>query len=95
MGQVIPRVTVMRLKEMVATGELKQNFQQLWLEAMDAGNSTSVTDRIDRRWREYQEIPAPDELARIIDGIIRQPVKLGSEGKENSIGISSARIAIT
>ncbi|MEG3437857.1 hypothetical protein V0288_12085 [Pannus brasiliensis CCIBt3594] len=54
MGQVIPRVTVMRLKEMVATGELKQNFQQLWIEAMDAGNSTSVTARIDRRWREYQ-----------------------------------------
>jgi hypothetical protein len=54
MGQVIPRVTIMRLKEMVATGELKQNFQQLWAEAMDAGNSPPVTETIGRRWREYQ-----------------------------------------
>ncbi len=54
MGQVIPRVTIMRLKEMVATGELKQNFQQLWAEARDAGNSPPVTETIERRWREYQ-----------------------------------------
>jgi len=32
MGKVIPQVTIMRLKEMIATGELRQNFEQFWWE---------------------------------------------------------------
>lgn len=54
MGQVIPQVTIMRLKEMIVTGELRQNFQQLWAEAMTRGNSLSVTEMVESRWREEQ-----------------------------------------
>lgn len=44
----------MRLKEMIITGELRQNFQQLWTEAMTTGNLPSVTEMVEQRWREYQ-----------------------------------------
>lgn len=54
MGKVIPQVTIMRLKEMIITGELRQNFQQLWTEAMTTGNLPSVTEMVEQRWREYQ-----------------------------------------
>jgi hypothetical protein len=54
MGKVIPQVTIMRLKEMIITGELRQNFQQLWTEAMTTGNLPSVTEMVEERWREYQ-----------------------------------------
>jgi hypothetical protein len=54
MGKVIPQVTILRLKEMIVTGELRQNFQQIWTEAMTAGNSLSVTEMVEERWREYQ-----------------------------------------
>lgn len=54
MGKVIPQVTIMRLKEMIVTGELRQNFQQLWTEAMTTGNLPSVTEMVEERWREYQ-----------------------------------------
>jgi hypothetical protein len=54
MGKVIPQVTILRLKEMIVTGELRQNFQQIWTEAMTAGNLPSVTEMVEERWREYQ-----------------------------------------
>jgi hypothetical protein len=55
MGKVIPRVTILRLKEMIATGELRENFQQLWQEAAgNLGNAESLPERIEARWKEYQ-----------------------------------------
>jgi hypothetical protein len=55
MGKVIPRVTILRLKEMIATGELRENFQQLWQEAAgNLGNAQSLPERIEARWKEYQ-----------------------------------------
>ncbi len=55
MGQVIPQVTIMRLKEMIASGELRQNFEQLWLEAAAGlGNPESLAERLEGRWKAYQ-----------------------------------------
>lgn len=54
MGQVIPQVTILRLKEMIATGELRENFQKLWQEAFKQGNSPSLAEVVENRWREYQ-----------------------------------------
>ena len=55
MGQVIPQVTIMRLKEMIASGELRQNFEQLWLEASAGlGNPESLAERLEGRWKAYQ-----------------------------------------
>jgi hypothetical protein len=55
MGKVIPQVTIMRLKEMIATGELRQNFEQFWREAAaQLGNAQSLTERVEGRWQEYQ-----------------------------------------
>lgn len=55
MGKVIPQVTIMRLKEMIVTGELRQNFQQLWSEAAGTlGNVESLSERVEGRWKEYQ-----------------------------------------
>ncbi|ACK72240.1 hypothetical protein PCC7424_3861 [Gloeothece citriformis PCC 7424] len=55
MGKVIPQVTILRLKEMIITGELKQNFQQIWNEATKSlGNAPSLTEQVEGRWKEYQ-----------------------------------------
>ncbi|WP_013321079.1 hypothetical protein [Gloeothece verrucosa] len=55
MGKVIPQVTILRLKEMIVTGELKQNFQQIWSEATKTlGNAQSLTEQVEGRWKEYQ-----------------------------------------
>jgi hypothetical protein len=64
MGQVIPQVAIMRLKEMIATGELRENFQKLWQEALKQGNSPSLTEVVETRWREYQleKYPLPTNL---------------------------------
>jgi hypothetical protein len=52
MGKVIPQVTIMRLKEMIFTGELRQNFQQIWAEAAaQLGNAQSLTERVEGRWQ--------------------------------------------
>jgi hypothetical protein len=55
MGKVIPQVTIMRLKEMIATGELRQNFEQFWQEATgQLGNVEALGERVESRWKEYQ-----------------------------------------
>ncbi|WP_245927781.1 hypothetical protein [Aphanothece hegewaldii] len=55
MGKVIPQVTIMRLKEMIATGELRQNFEQFWQEASpQLGNVEALGERVESRWKEYQ-----------------------------------------
>jgi hypothetical protein len=55
MGKVIPQVTIIRLKEMIATGELRQNFEQLWREAAaQLGNAQSLTERVEGKWQQYQ-----------------------------------------
>ncbi|WP_013320612.1 hypothetical protein [Gloeothece verrucosa] len=55
MGKVIPQVTILRLKEMIVTGELKQNFQQIWSEATKTlGNAQSLTEQVEGRWKEFQ-----------------------------------------
>ena len=55
MGQVIPQVTIMRLKEMIASGELRQNFEQLWRgAAAGLGNPESLAERLEGRWKAYQ-----------------------------------------
>ena len=55
MGKVIPQVTIMRLKEMIATGELRQNFEQFWREAAaQLGNAQSLTELGSGKWQEYQ-----------------------------------------
>jgi hypothetical protein len=55
MGQVIPQVTIMRLKEMIVSGELKQNFQRIWSEAMGGmGNGESLSEQLEGRWKQYQ-----------------------------------------
>ncbi|ACK70906.1 hypothetical protein PCC7424_2489 [Gloeothece citriformis PCC 7424] len=55
MGKVIPQVTILRLKEMIITGELKQNFQQIWNEATKSlGNAPSLTEQVEGRWKEHQ-----------------------------------------
>lgn len=55
MGKVIPQVTIMRLKEMIATGELRQNFEQFWQEATgQLGNVEVLSERVETRWKEYQ-----------------------------------------
>jgi hypothetical protein len=55
MGKVIPQVTILRLKEMIVTGELRQNFQRIWQEATETlGNVESLSDRVEGRWKEYQ-----------------------------------------
>ena len=55
MGKVIPQVTILRLKEMIVTGELRQNFQHIWQEAAEnLGNVESLSDRVEGRWKEYQ-----------------------------------------
>jgi ABC-type transporter MlaC component len=64
MGQVIPQIAIMRLKEMIATGELRENFQKLWQDALKQGNSSSLTEAVETRWREYQmeKYPLPTNL---------------------------------
>jgi hypothetical protein len=55
MGKVIPRVAILRLKEMIVTGELRENFQQLWQEAAGSlGNGESLPEQIEARWKQYQ-----------------------------------------
>ena len=55
MGKVIPQVTILRLKEMIVTGELRQNFPHIWQEAAEnLGNVESLSDRVEGRWKEYQ-----------------------------------------
>jgi hypothetical protein len=55
MGQVIPQVTILRLKEMIVTGELKQNFQRIWTEAMGGmGNGENLNEEVQMRWQHYQ-----------------------------------------
>ncbi len=60
MGKVIPQVAIMRLKEMIATGELKQNFERLWREASAGlGNEESMSELLQTRWRDYQLSKSP------------------------------------
>lgn len=55
MGQVIPEVTIMRLREMIANGELKQNFEQIWREsAKQLGNGEYLKHQIEAKWQQYQ-----------------------------------------
>ncbi len=55
MGQVIPQVTITRLKEMIASGELRQNFEQLWRgAAAGLGNPESLAERLEGRWKADQ-----------------------------------------
>jgi len=55
MGQVIPQVTIKRLREMIANGELKQNFEQIWQEsAKKLGNGQYLQQQIEQQWQEYQ-----------------------------------------
>lgn len=55
MGQVIPHAAVMRLKEMIATGELKANFQAYWDRAMQQGKSPERVDALmEECWSAYR-----------------------------------------
>ena len=65
MGKVIPHAAVMRLKEMIATGELKDNFESYWKQAMAGGNSPeSVEALVEEQWTAYQlnKYPTPASL---------------------------------
>ncbi|GBF53729.1 hypothetical protein N0824_01586 [Microcystis sp. 0824] len=40
---------------MIATGELRQNFEQFWRKAAaQLGNAQSLTERGSGKWQEYQ-----------------------------------------
>ncbi|PSF28340.1 hypothetical protein C7H19_24730 [Aphanothece hegewaldii CCALA 016] len=40
---------------MIATGELRQNFEQFWQEASpQLGNVEALGERVESRWKEYQ-----------------------------------------
>jgi hypothetical protein len=55
MGKVIPQVTILRLKEMIVSGELKHNFQRIWAEATNGmGNAETLSERVEGQWKEYQ-----------------------------------------
>jgi hypothetical protein len=47
---------------MIATGELRQNFEQFWREAAaQLGNAQSLTERGSGKWQvPVGEIPTPD-----------------------------------
>jgi hypothetical protein len=65
MGQVIPHAAVMRLKEMIATGELKENFEAYWAQAMKGGKSPQeVEAMVEECWTTYQleKYPTPKSL---------------------------------
>jgi hypothetical protein len=55
MGRVIPQVAILRLKEMIVSGELKHNFQRIWAEAANGlGNAETLSERVEGQWKEYQ-----------------------------------------
>ncbi len=57
MGKVIPKATIMRLKQMIETGEMRDNFDQLWQQATSSSlgkDDEYLTLELERQWNQYQ-----------------------------------------
>ena len=58
MGQVIPKATVMRLTQMIESGQLKDSFQQYWAETMKVGKAPDVTTLVEDYLETHQLAPS-------------------------------------
>ncbi len=56
MGKIIPRAAIMKLSQMIANGELKQNFEEIWLQGTSEqlGNDEYWDLQVETMWKEHQ-----------------------------------------
>ena len=56
--QLIPLMTMKRLQDMIASGQMREEFQRLWnVVQIQSGNAESLLMRVEEDWEEVKQLP--------------------------------------